>query len=449
MGFTTDEAIDMLDDAMFTRNFAGLFIAQDLDTAKDIFSNKIDYAWRNVLPDLQKLYLLNNDSARQMKFDFGDGSESSITVDSSGRSGTYNRLHITEFAQVCRKFPDKAKEVLEGSIPAVPLGGRVDIESTADGSEGRFYEIFWEAWERGQPRHETEFKAFFFNWTYDDSEIAKVEIRRDLPKDMRDYQNLHKLTDLQISYYYTKWLSLNKDWAAMKKEYPTTVFEAFEGSGNKLFDSSMVGLMPQETGKKIGDWLYYSEPELGHSYAIGADVAEGVGQDSSTATIWDFTPIKPRIVAEYKSNRIAPDLFSYELKNGGEKYQMALIAVERNNHGHTTLSKLKEIYSPRSIYKDEKDKYGWDTNLVTKPKMFYDLSTAVNNELVDIPSPHIQSEMRRYDKEELNSARFNPESTQHWDLLTATAIGFQMKNSRTTSEPRVARQWKPTVHRNT
>ena len=50
-----------------------------------------------------------------MKFDFGDNTFSTITVDSSGRSGTFSRLHITEFAQVVKNFPDKAKEILDES----------------------------------------------------------------------------------------------------------------------------------------------------------------------------------------------------------------------------------------------------------------------------------------------------------------------------------------------
>lgn len=435
----------MFDDALFKRDFDGLFIAQDLDTAKDIFSNKINYAWDNFPAELKKLYLVDNESARQYKLNFGDGSISSITVDSSGRSGTYQRLHITEFAQVAKKFPDKAKEIIEGSIPAVPLTGRVDIESTADGSDGLFYDMFWQAWERGEPQHPTEFKAHFFNWTYDDADMANVAVIKDLPKEMRDYQMEHSLNDLQISYYYTKWISLNRDWAAMKKEYPTTIFEAFEGSGSKLFDPVAVSRFEQRTGTRVGDWVYYADPLLGHRYAMGCDVAEGVGQDSSTAVIWDFTPTKPTVVAEFASNTIAPDIFAYEIKNAAERYSMALVAIERNNHGHTTISKLKEIYQNKNIYEDKKG-YGWDTNLVTKPKMMYDLSTATNDGLIDIPSPHIISEMRRYDKEQLNERKFNPEGTQHWDLLTAAAIGFQMKDEWQRSS--VATTFKPKFNYN-
>ena len=121
-------------------------------------------------------------------------------------------------------------------------------------------------------------------------------------------------------------------------------------------------------------------------------------------------------------------MFAYELKRGGEKYGTCLIAPERNNHGHTTISKLKEIYPENRIYRDETEKLGWDTNLVSKPKMFYDFNTAVNDELVDIPDRILASEMRRYDKEELNTSKFDDEATQHYDILMAATIGFQMRN---------------------
>lgn len=424
LGFTTEEVIDTLDDVLFTRNFDSLFIAQDLDTAKDIFNNKVVLAWENFC--FQDYYLIDRNSARRLKFGFGGGLYSSITVDSTGRSGTFQRLHITEFARLCKMFPDKAKEVLEGSIPSVPIGGRVDIESTASGSDGRFYDLFWEAWEKKDYNlQHSEFKAHFYNWLYDE-EIDKIKTI-DVPTEFRAYQNDHKLNDFQISFYYLKWLSLNKDWQALKTEYPTTPFEAFESSGNKLFDAVKVSLTKIENGERQGDWIFYEPPKLGHRYAIGADVGEGVGRDSSAATLWDFTPIKPRVAAEYKNNKVPPDLFAYELKTAGERYYNALIAVERNNHGHTTLSKLREIYPERQIYKDDKDKFGWDTNLVTKPKMMYDFSTAINNEWVEIPSKVIQSEARRYDKEHLRMKK-GDDTTQHYDLLIATAIGFQMKD---------------------
>ena len=180
LGFTTDEAIDSLDDTLFTPHFEDLFIAHTKDDAGDIFDKKIDYAWKN-MNELHQLWKVEKDTALKLKFDFGEieggfqsKTISSISVSNSGRSGTYHRVHISEFAKLCATYPIKAQEIISGTIPAVPLNGRIDIESTAEGMGGHFSDMFWEAWNRGEPIHSTQFKAHFYNWMWDDEEIAKI-----------------------------------------------------------------------------------------------------------------------------------------------------------------------------------------------------------------------------------------------------------------------------------
>jgi len=435
LGFTTYESIDSLDELLFNRNFDALFIAQGLEPAKDIFDNKIRLALDNI--KLKEMWSVDMDSARKLKVGFGDSTYSTISVDTSGRSGTYSRLHISEFGKLCQEYPDRAREVIEGSIPAVPTNGRVDIESTAEQAHGLFYEMFWSAWDRGEPLHPTQFKAHFYNWQWDD-EIETTEVITDLPNAFRSYQVLHQLTDQEISYYYLKFIALGeheRNWSTMKKEYPTTPEEAFEGSGDKFFDHEKLGL--QKTYPPIreeNNWRIWKDYILGHRYGIGCDVAEGIGRDSSTIVVWDFSTIRPRIVAEYANDSIAADMFAYEIRNIAHKYESPLVAVERNNHGHSTLSKLREIYPDRCIYQYKDEKFGWETNLVTKPKMMLDLSTAVNENIIKVVSGRVISEMRRYDKEELREIKKRDDQTAHFDLLTAAAIGFQMKNEQLKQE---------------
>jgi hypothetical protein len=120
-------------------------------------------------------------------------------------------------------------------------------------------------------------------------------------------------------------------------------------------------------------------------------------------------------------------MFAYEIKNVAERYELPLVAVERNNHGHTTIAKLKEIYPLRHIFSHKPDKLGFESNLVTKPQAFFRMNTAINDELVEIPSGRIQREMRIYDKENLRVIRSNDDTiTNHFDVLTACVIGFSM-----------------------
>ncbi|MDQ3817846.1 MAG: hypothetical protein M3247_08725 [Thermoproteota archaeon] len=457
LGFTTDEAIDTTDDVLFTPNFDALLIAHKKEEALKIFDNKIDLAWKNFPDELKPLWEVDTERANTLKFGFGDGSYSSISVAISGRSGTYNRVHISEFAKLCAESPKAAKEIITGTIPSVPLDGRIDIEGTAEGEDNLFALMFWEAWTRQRAKKPTEFKAHFYNWTWDDEEIAKVtQAEAEAFKQsgdyllFKDYQAKHGLTDIQITYYYYKWLSLNKDWKSLRQEYPTTPEEAFVSSGNKLFDPDKLDKFELREGEKNGDWTYYAEYNSIHRYGMGCDVAEGVGQDSSTITIWDFdAKPKPEVVAEFKSNTIEPDVFAYEIRNGGIKYGMAIAGVERNNHGHATLAKLKEIYPIDKIFKEVKkdqvtDKYteklGWHSNAASKPQILFALNTVINEEAVNIPSKTIKYELRTYDKTDVNKTTFDEEATQHWDLVRATAIGWKMNEYAESELPVIKRE---------
>ena len=136
LGFTTDESIDSLDDVLFTPNIDVLMIAHNLEAGESIFNKKISFAWDKLHPQLKALYQVDNKTSKTLKFDFGKKGFSSIAVDTSGRSGTYQRVHITEFADLCKKYPKKVVDIIEGTIPAVPTTGRIDIESTSQGASG-------------------------------------------------------------------------------------------------------------------------------------------------------------------------------------------------------------------------------------------------------------------------------------------------------------------------
>lgn len=426
LGFTTNACIDGLDDVLFNPHFNMVIIAHEKDAVTKIFK-KVRTAWDNFPKKLINSigYKANTDTANELSFNNG----SSIRVALSSRADTVQRLHISEFGKICRKYPLKAEEIITGAIPSVPEGGRIDIESTAEGDWGYFHDMFWEAEERGEPRVNKEFKSFFYPWTQEKQYQLDADI--EIPEKFREYQETHKLTDSQIKWYYIEEQTQKKN---MKREYPTTPEEAFESSGTKLFNQTALEWQKQwtEEGEELGDWIWYRSFKPSHRYAIGVDIAEGVGQDSSTAVLFDFTTNEE--VARFKSNKIAPDLFAHELKNWANKYGFCLITPERNNHGHATIATLKHVYD--NIYTEIKQdkttdqdtkKLGWHTNAATKPKMLYELSDAINEKLIKIHSKDLLRELQTYDKEDLSQIRFDPEQTKHWDLVIALAIVWQMR----------------------
>lgn len=452
LGFTTDETIDGLDDCLTQPNFNMLMISYDKDSAVDIFDEKARLAWENIHPDYKGLFMLDTNRANTLKFDRGNGIHSSFRVRNRGRSGTYNRIHVSEFGKICKESPAKAKEIMAGVIPAVPVDGRIDFESTAEGEEGYFHDLFWEAWLRGEPKYPQQYKAHFYNWRWDKREINKIT--NIMPVDemeqaskFKEFKELHDLTDQELTYYYLQWTALNKDWRLLRQEFPTTPEEAFVSRGSKLFDQeiilAMIEASKKHPRKQVDDWWIYEEFKRGHRYALGADVAEGLGLDSSTIVIIDFTPLKPKVVAIYKANDIEPDLFAVEIRRGAVMYGGCLVAVENNNMGRSTLDHLKRIYQEDLIFSmpamaeksDEGElepktskKLGWNTNSATKPKMMFDLRTAVSGGLIEIPCRFCLHEMRIFSKDKIKVVRYDEDATNHFDILIALAICWQMKD---------------------
>lgn len=438
LGFTTYETVDTLDDTMFTQNMDALFIAHIKGDAEDIFDKKVRIAWENMNPHIADLYKIETNRTNQMTFDFGDGTKSNFSVKVSGRSGTFRRLHVTEFAKVCVKEPKKAKEIVAGTIPAVPIDGRVDIESTAEGEIGLFYEMFWEAWERKRAPLMTEFKAHFYNWTWDDEEINKITHivpfnEMDEGGKFEEYARLHKLSDKEITYYYLKWLSLKKDWNLLHQEYPTTVEEAFVSTGNKLFDTDKLDSQEIKEGMTVGDWIYYKKYNSLHTYGVGADPSEGIGGDNATIVVVDFTT--GEVVAVFCSKFTTPDVLAIEIAKIGREYGNALVCPERNNHGYTTLVELNKVYNniyEEIVYDKIRDKrtkkLGFTTTSTSKPRILYNLNTAINEDEIQVPDKALLRELRTYQKEDLNEMKHDEETIGHWDRLMALAIAWEMRN---------------------
>jgi len=141
LGMTTIIQIFMLDRCLFNDNQNAGVVAHNKEDAEAFFADKIKFAYDNLPEDLRKLRRADTNTTRALKFSNG----SMIRVGTSMRSGTYQYIHISEFGKMCAKFPDKAAEVITGTLNTVAPGQMVFIESTAEGPFGEFYDMCREA----------------------------------------------------------------------------------------------------------------------------------------------------------------------------------------------------------------------------------------------------------------------------------------------------------------
>jgi hypothetical protein len=237
LGFTTFKMIEDLDECLFNPDYSAGCICHNLEDAKDIFRNKIKFAYQNITDEQRaliaelgyKLPVPVNDKDNSYVFDNG----SSLKVSVSYRGGTLQSLHVSEFGKICKKYPEKAKEIVTGAFEAVGIGNRITIESTAEGREGYFYDYCTESKKRkdlGETANNLEFEFHFFAWYLrGEYRLKSGKIIESLFPYFEELASRHGiiLSDEQKAWYSSKWKILGDD---MRREYPSTPDEAFANS---------------------------------------------------------------------------------------------------------------------------------------------------------------------------------------------------------------------------
>jgi len=236
LGFSTLICILWLDTALFSKEPINCgIIAQDREAAEGLFG-KIRFAYKQLPPELRALFPLATENKSEIVFGHND---SRIKVATSMRSGTIHRLHISEFGKICAKFPQKAAEVMTGSIPAVPSSGILVIESTAEGQEGEFYDLTQRAKaldDQQRTLTARDYKFHFFPWwkareyTMDPTGVIMVR------KDEEYFTALEgkigrELTPGQRAWYVaTRDADFPNNHERMWQEFPSTPEESFQRS---------------------------------------------------------------------------------------------------------------------------------------------------------------------------------------------------------------------------
>src|ERR1700677_3982720 len=227
LGITTYYCLKHLDHILWNDNMQAGIVAHTVDDASNLFQDKLKYAFDHLHPAIRALFKPTGDSAKELSFSHG----SSIRVGTSLRSSTLQFLHISESGKVCAKNPEKAREIVTGSLNTIHAGQSMVIESTAEGKEGYFYDMVQESRKpRSVPLTPLDFKFFFFPWWKHPFYTmgAAVEISNDL----KDYFAKLALSGVVLSdpqkwWYANKWKTQKED---ILREFPSTPDEAFAAS---------------------------------------------------------------------------------------------------------------------------------------------------------------------------------------------------------------------------
>lgn len=307
--------------------------------------------------------------------------------------------------------PEEAWASIE---PIADVGGRVICLSTAKG-EGNIFFNLWHGSQNGTNR----FRGIFFPWSANGD------------RDQAWY-------DAQAAELPT--------WQ-LHQEYPSNPEEAFIRSGRPVFDIDALQRFELSSArkgylKKLSDvrnsYMFDSNggplsiwqlPQAGATYVVGADVAEGLARgDYSSAHVIDA---RSGLVVAHWHGHVDPDKFGEEVLYAlGFFYNEALIGVESNNHGLTTLTALNKnnyhnLYRQRRLnqrHAQTTETLGWKTTVLTKPLAIDELNASLRDGVVELRDELTMAELKTYVRHDNGSMSGSP----HDDRVMSLAIANQM-----------------------
>jgi len=301
---------------------------------------------------------------------------------------------------------EKADEMMLALENAVPANGKIIIESTPFGVGDLFHRM-WSAKNNGYDK-----KQYGWWWHYTEEEIEEIRKRINDPlKFAQEYELEFLASGRQV---FDPHLIRH-----IKREILDV------GTITTLDDGSSHVVKEEDDGLRI-----YRPPREGGLYVVGVDVAEGVvGGDYSVATIFDRKSGEE--VAFYRGH-IAADRFGNKLVEWGKLYNNALMVVEINNHGLTTITALKNAMYPNLYFRPSKfdtmgtqwsDRLGWKTTRVTRPLMIDDLNDSLREKSIHLHSRETIDEMITFIFDGSNN--MGPMRGFHDDCIFSAAIAFQ------------------------
>jgi len=407
IGFSTLAAAFVFWETFFwSDRFIVMLSRTEREASKLLQKTKYGY---KMLPQWMKVRGPEVLADNQLKMQFNN--ESSIESLPSGndpaRGEAVYRVVIDEMAFLPN--PDEAWASIE---PIADVGGRVICLSTANG-EGNIFHDLWVGSQTGSNR----FVGIFFPWSAGERDQNWYESKkRDLP-----------------------------DWQ-MAQEYPSDPDEAFIRSGRPVFDLEALreiefhepyrGYLHKLPGRGVyefredgGEFCVWEFPERGEVYVVGADVAEGLGYgDYSSAHVINAST--GATVAHWHGHTDA-DLFGEEaLYAIGCWYNGALIGVESNNHGLTTLKGLQRI-GYRNLFRQRRlgqrnptvsETLGWRTTSVSKPLAIDELNAALRDGAMGLWCKSTVAELKTFVREQNGKMHGSP----HDDRVMSLAIANQM-----------------------
>ncbi|HUO13634.1 MAG TPA: terminase [Verrucomicrobiae bacterium] len=397
-------------------------VAHTEDSAEAIFTI-VRRFWQRLPARMKRGALKTSRSnVRQLVFPELDSEYRVETADdNAGRGMTIHHLHCSEVS----RWPHGGRDTLASLRAAVVPSGEIVLESTPNGASG----VFYEEWQKAD---ETEYTRHFFPWWYDASYVEDVSGGSVLPysEEEKALAELHGLTAGQIAWRRETWKTMRANAA---QEYAEDAISCFLASGECVFELAAVEQAAAHAGQPVesrdnGRLLVWFPPNRGgafhgeaRQYIIGVDTAGGGTEgDYSCAQVIERSM---GLQCAELHGHFPPFELAARVKELAQKYENALVAVERNNQGFGVLAHLKD-QGYENLYMHGGQE-GWLTSVVTRPAMIENLAAVLVAQPELFHSPRLLEEMKTFVRH--GDGRTEASEGAHDDCVMAMAIAFGVR----------------------
>lgn len=366
-----------------------------------------------------------------------------FTVSTAGgtaikRGDTLHRVHCSEVAHW--DLNDKDANNLIGSLDSAGNKGEIVLESTANGPNGLFYNI----WKDAQS-FKDRWRCIFLGWYLDSRNSVAItnEERMEIVDTIDDDEvflvERFGCNANQLAWRRSKMGTTDSGKKIFKQEFPAMAEEAFISTGFCYFDVKII----EDKLKQCKDPAYQSEglmvwkrPIEGHSYIVAADTSEGNSDsDPSPIVVLDWTTCEQVYRLDWCAR---PNDLGHKCVEIAKEYNGALIAIENNNTGHSALNTVmnqclyQNVYFHEDTMKDDpttSSTPGWRTDGKSKPILLGDLNAAMKNNVIGVNDKLFLEHCRVFRMED-GRGRAVRGAGHHGDLVIAWGIALQVRNSR-------------------
>jgi hypothetical protein len=424
VGITTYISARLFLSALLRPGTTALQVAHSLESAQQIF--RIVHRFYSHLPAaIQTARVTERANVRELAF---ANTDSRFRVETAGNPGAGRGLTLTHLhASEVSEWPGEAEETMAALVAAVGPDGTIDIEATPKGLGGYFHA----EWVRARENESGTVRHFFPWWIEPEYSLPVWPDEEIRPETDAEHLLVERegLTAEQLKFR----RHLERTFRGLRaQEFAENDVECFLASGRAVFEGEAIERRvaqagdPARTGENGGEHQW-APPLPGRHYVIGVDPAEGRADgDLSAAQVVDAaTGLQCLELAV----RWPVERFAEHVAMLGHRYNEALVAVERNNHGHAVIYALRHRHGYRRLYRHGPGEgdlaIGWPTNAQTKPQMVAALAGMLADAPVVFQSRRLLGEMRAYAYDE--SGATNAPEGMHDDLLVAMGIALVVR----------------------